>query len=154
MVANPVIGADGVIYITSMGAGNDPRGHLFALEPDGQLRWSFVADGNKPFPYAPLLSPDGMIYVASQKKVVYGVNPDGSRRFRLDTPSEILAQPAVAMDGSLYVATEERALYGLPRTVGCAFSFARRQAPLIPDPCHLRMGPRFMWPPANPWCTR
>ncbi len=34
-----VVLQDGTIYVASQGEGNNPQGHLFALEPNGQLKW-------------------------------------------------------------------------------------------------------------------
>ncbi|RMG99200.1 MAG: hypothetical protein D6706_05840 [Chloroflexi bacterium] len=113
VIATPVVDTNGTVYIASSGQGKDPKGHLFALDANGNLLWTFVADKKKPFELSPQIGPNGTVYIASLEKSVYAVNADGSLKFRFDTSSKIHAQPAIASDGSLYVAAESGTLYAL-----------------------------------------
>ncbi|MGE5223365.1 MAG: S8 family serine peptidase [Omnitrophica WOR_2 bacterium] len=110
VLAPPVTGPDGAIYVTSKG---DPS-WLFAVDPSGSLKWSVSGDRGKSFPFSPILTAPGRVFVASTQNIVYAFNPiNGSRLFSFPTASQILAQPVVATDGSLYVACDDRTLYGV-----------------------------------------
>ncbi|HEX8399344.1 MAG TPA: PQQ-binding-like beta-propeller repeat protein [Pyrinomonadaceae bacterium] len=96
----PGIGADGTIYTL------DVNGHLYALTPDGGLKWIFNrAPG--PGRQSVDVGADGTIYFASGN-VLYAVNPNGTQKWRV--ADEISYQafesgPNVGPDGNVYAAT-------------------------------------------------
>jgi len=107
--SQPVIDRNGVIYL---GVGYDdgsPAGKLYALNPDGGLKWtSFDLEG---IPTTPAIDSDGTIYVGTINQMlglngaVYAVNPDGTEkwRFRCQDPGGILAITiSPDTDGTLY----------------------------------------------------
>jgi outer membrane protein assembly factor BamB len=53
--SSPAIAADGSVYVGAQ------DGRLYALRPDGTLRWSFA--GTKPIDHHPVVAPDGTVYV-------------------------------------------------------------------------------------------
>lgn len=69
------ISNDGTIYIGSYA--NSP-GRLFALNPDGSLKWVHESDDTF---YSPTIAPDGTIYVAGEK-YLNAINPDGTLKWR------------------------------------------------------------------------
>jgi outer membrane protein assembly factor BamB len=71
-----VIGSDGGIYI---GSGD---GNLFAINPDGNLRWKFAV-GQKPCS-SPSIGSDGTIYVDSDgDSDLYAVTPVGAAQMEV-----------------------------------------------------------------------
>lgn len=85
-------------------------GRLHAVHPDGTLAWTATLDERRP--WAPVIGPDGAIYVVSDPdsgggSVVHAFNPDGTRRWTV-RPALIgsvppVAGPAIGPDGALYL---------------------------------------------------
>jgi hypothetical protein len=66
----PAIGSDGAVIF-----GSDD-GHLYALNPDGTLRWKFPAIGSiGAVRSKPAIGPDGIIYFGAEDGKVYAVDP-------------------------------------------------------------------------------
>ena len=96
---SPVIAADGTIYV---GSGDF---HLYALTPDGQVRWSFLSNFHVYVP--PALGADGTIYFCGSD-VLYAVNPDGTQKWSVDLPGLLgsggsRCVPVIAADGTIHV---------------------------------------------------
>ena len=72
----PGIAADGTIYSA------DLKGHLYALTPDGGLKWIFNASPGSPVQQSVDVGADGTIYFASGN-VLYAGNPDGTQKWRI-----------------------------------------------------------------------
>ncbi len=117
----PALSADGTVLYVGRGDGK-----LYAVDvATGSERWSFATfnpalpgdpDGGGEVIAAPLVGPDGAIYLATtaagpyETNAVYAVNPDGTLRWRYPSaaasfPNIVAAAPALAPDGrTLYVA--------------------------------------------------
>jgi len=92
----PAVAADGTVYTTDIG------GHLYALTPDGGLKWVFNeldGVGNK----GVTLGADDTIFVGSERAIT-AINADGTLRWRFiqDPRAFILLGPNVGPDGNIY----------------------------------------------------
>ena len=104
--SSPAIGKDGTIYI---GCYDD---HLYAMNPDGTLRWRFRADFN--LMSSPAVGQDGTIYIASENGKLYAVNPeDGGKKWDFQTGNYIHGSPSIAKDGTVYIGSSDKNLYAL-----------------------------------------
>jgi putative pyrroloquinoline-quinone binding quinoprotein/IPT/TIG domain-containing protein len=92
-MVRPAIGADGTIYVVDVFA------HLYALSPDGGLKWVANAAGDK----GVAVGLDGTIYVASESDIK-AFNPDGSLKWTfVQTPRAFICLGvAVGPDGNIY----------------------------------------------------
>ncbi|MBL7183088.1 MAG: PQQ-like beta-propeller repeat protein [Anaerolineae bacterium] len=72
-VGSPSIGSDGTIYA---GSGD---GKLYAINPNGTLRWSFATGGR--ISSCPAIASDGTIYTGSWDSKLYAINPNGSLKW-------------------------------------------------------------------------
>ncbi|OPY25678.1 MAG: outer membrane biogenesis protein BamB [Methanomethylovorans sp. PtaU1.Bin073] len=90
----PVIGSDGTIYIGS--------GFLYALNPDGTLKWKYQGDSPGGFS-APAIGYDGTIY-AVEYPFFYALNPDGTLKWKYQIDVRIFC-PIIAPDGTIYFQT-------------------------------------------------
>jgi len=121
-ISSPTVGADGTIYIQSAGC------KIYALNPDGTLRWSYV------FPFennetpsssrsSPAIDTNGIIYVGLSYSLLYddgeswvsgkliALNPDGTLKWNYKSPnpqhyfyhlSPIQSSPTIGSDGTIY----------------------------------------------------
>jgi len=99
---NPSIGPDGTIYV-----GDD---RLYAINPDGTLKWTFDLDEDEEiFQSSPAISADGIIYVGTQIDEIKGgdilaVNPDGTLRWhRRIANIWVQSSPCIGKNGIVYI---------------------------------------------------
>ena len=101
--AGPTVGPDGVIYTGGDG--------IYAINPDGTLRWRFATGGH--VSSAPALLADGTVVAGSQDDLVYAVAPNGQKRWDFRAGGDIEASPAIGEDGTIYVGSDDHKLYAL-----------------------------------------
>ena len=89
----PAIGADGTVYSV------DAFAHLYALTPDGGLKWLVRGAGDK----GVAVGPDDTIYVASENDIS-AYNPDGSAKWTFVQNPRALTCLGVSVgpDGNIY----------------------------------------------------
>ena len=81
--------------------------HLWAIEPDGDVKWRF--DTGEDVRQPPVVTPDDTIYVGTHKGRVFALNPDGTPKAGWETPfdpgigSPVNGEMALSADGTLYV---------------------------------------------------
>jgi PKD repeat protein len=104
--AVPVIGSDGTVYV-----GNYDK-NVYAINPDGSLKWTYTA-GNS-FSGPPAISADGTIYIGNYlDKMVYALNPDGTLKWTYNATAIINGGPTIGPDGTIYIGNNEDTLYAL-----------------------------------------
>ncbi|BCW95446.1 MAG: PQQ-binding-like beta-propeller repeat protein [Fimbriimonadales bacterium] len=96
----PAVGPDGTVVV------HDSRGYVYALSPDGGLKWIFASG----FPYGPpSIGGDGTVYVGTGRTVQAINGETGALRWQFtDSTSGALwlfAGPTVGPDGNIYAAT-------------------------------------------------
>ena len=102
IMSSPAIGADGVIYITSL------SNKLYAINSDGTEKWSFPIKVTVDTWSSPTIGPDGTIYVSSarvnggQGGKVYAINSDGTQKWSFQAESDVFPSPAIDSDGTIY----------------------------------------------------
>ena len=92
-IVRPARGPDGTLYVI------DVNFHLYAVAPDGGLKWVARGAGNKGL----AVGTDGTIYTGSESDVT-AFNPDGSVKwvFVQEPRAFILIGPSVGPDGNIY----------------------------------------------------
>jgi len=105
LASSPAIGPDGTIYIGSTDSA------LYAVNPDGTLKWRFLTGGW--VRSSPAIAPDGTIYIGSCDSSLYAVNPDGTLRWRYVTGGCVSSSPAIAVDGAVYFGSDDSYFYAL-----------------------------------------
>jgi PASTA domain/PQQ-like domain len=97
----PAIGADGSLYLTTMGGANGWG--LKRVDPNsGNVLWNYSpwpSNGMSP----PSVGPDGSVYFSRSLAYLESVAPTGQSRWTFSDGS-IVDQPAVSPDGSIVVA--------------------------------------------------
>jgi len=96
----PVFASDGTLYIGSR------DGAVYALNPDGTLKWRFELEGlsgHEPLVMSTLaVGEDGAIYVPGWYSNFYALNPDGQRLWE-HIWGGFAYHPAIGTDGTIYV---------------------------------------------------
>ncbi len=97
----PAIARDGTIYV----AGRD--WYVWALNPDGTLKWRFTADAGFRF-RSPAVAPDGTVYIVDDDKDLYSIDPDGTLHWKWDSPGQYFeTTPAIGPDGTIYITAND-----------------------------------------------
>jgi outer membrane protein assembly factor BamB len=101
VTGTPVIDTEGVIYFTDGNA-------VYAVNPDGALKWKSSPQPNVRFLTSPALAADGTLYVGGEFALV-AFRPDGALKWNLHvyTPT---SSPTIAPDGTIYFACGYSAL--------------------------------------------
>jgi len=114
--SSPTLGPDGTLYV----GGND--GYLYAIAPDGSLKWRFFTERGYRVKSSPAVAPDGTIYVGNEfedkereiyKGNIYVINPDGTLKKKIEASDWVRSSPAIAPDGTVYVGSCDGNLYAL-----------------------------------------
>jgi hypothetical protein len=92
-VSSPSIGSDGTIYVGY-------RGTLWSINPDGTKNWQQTLGPETYFRGGPVISSEGMIYIATYK--IYAINSSGDILWHTNLTGEIFSPPALGSDGTLY----------------------------------------------------
>ncbi|MCP5527880.1 MAG: PQQ-binding-like beta-propeller repeat protein [Verrucomicrobiales bacterium] len=91
--ARPAIGGDGTFYAAG-------RGQFIAVSPTGQFKWlTQYAGGDSTTSRAPVIAPDGAIYVVSGEGPLHAFDAAGEERWRLEGGFE--GNPGVLADGTI-----------------------------------------------------
>jgi len=111
--SSPAIGDDGAVYFgTWAGQSQSGRGAVYALNPDGSLRWSYDA-GAYDVDASPAIGWDETIYVGSTEGKFYALNPDGTLKWTYTANGEIRSSAAVGGDGTIYFSDNANYIYAL-----------------------------------------
>lgn len=92
----PAAAPDGSVYFCNW------DGILYAVDAQGQLKWSRPLDGECT---APAIGADGTVYVAIAGQGVRAYYPNGRLKWRNRGVREINSAPIIGRDGKLYVDT-------------------------------------------------
>jgi len=76
---------------------------------DIRLQWIFPTLDN--VISGPAIGDDGTIYVGSNDDNLYAVNPDGSKKWNLNTGADVRTSPVIGPDGTLYAGSDNGRIY-------------------------------------------
>ncbi len=100
MKSNPVIGVDGTIYV-----GSDDY-HLYAINPDGTLKWKLKPERTSQVVASPAIAADGTLYATFL--TLCGVTPAGTVKWTSDVYQHTGSTgAAIGSDGTIYVANSD-----------------------------------------------
>jgi outer membrane protein assembly factor BamB len=111
---SPAIGADGTIYVGGREISSDifrreergdsnSLGFLYAINPNGTLKWKFVTGKKADFSTSPVIGSDGVIYIGSGDGNLFAINPDGNLRWKCAVGQKPSSSPSIGSDGTIYV---------------------------------------------------
>jgi len=109
--STPAVADDGTIYV-----GSDD-GHLYAINPDGSLKWKSVAIGQ--VKSSPAIGLDGVVYVGTDNNWVYAFEKDSASPlshpvlYSFPTFGDVRSSPVIGAEGKVYVGSDDGHFYGL-----------------------------------------
>ena len=86
------------------------------IGPDGTFEWAFLMDsgGDGGIQSSPAIGSDGTIYIGSNGKKLYALNPNGTEKWEFLTGAELTyCSPAIGSDGTIYVGSRDGKLYAI-----------------------------------------
>jgi len=116
--SSPAIASDRTILVGANGNfGEFPdsgRAALFAINPDGTLKWRYILEGADFVFSSPAIDSEGTIYIGGETSTggdlsfVYAINADGTLKWKYEISGgrPVRSSPAVDVDGTVYVATK------------------------------------------------
>ncbi|HDZ11028.1 MAG TPA: hypothetical protein ENH53_02360, partial [Bacteroidetes bacterium] len=113
-----VIGSDSTIYFTSSyerRQGKD-KSSMYALNPDGSVKWRFLFDFPDEEDFAPLVAADGTIILATSDNALDFINPDGTLKRKITLPYGVGTNVNIGKDGTLYFRSGDGYLYAMTQT--------------------------------------
>lgn len=102
------VNSDGTMYATA------ELERFVALNPDGSLKWEFMARGSGRSIQSPVIARDGTIFFACSDGTLYAINPDGTKKWAVPTGSSIAVSPILADDGTILLANQSGVLMVSP----------------------------------------
>ncbi len=117
--SSPTLGPDGTIYVGSARkysegakAETEVGGRIYAIHPDGSLKWEFPVESDV-FP-SPAIGGDGTIYCGTGADgKFYAINPDGTEKWRFQTGRHIESSAAIGSDGTIYFGSWDNNVYAI-----------------------------------------
>ncbi len=91
----------------------------------GKQKWTFQTEDT--VRSSPAVDADGIIYVGSDDKNLYAINPDGSLKWKLATGDIVYSSPAVGDDGTICVGSFDKNLYAINPNGTVKWKFATRE---------------------------
>jgi len=99
------IGFNGVVYL-----GGLYDDYLYALNPDGTIKWKFYLEGG--VAESPAIASDGTIYVGTLiLDYLYAITPDGVLKWKYRFSDCIESSPLISSDGTVYIGSKDGYLY-------------------------------------------
>lgn len=96
--SSPAVGADGTVYITTLGGG------LLALNSEFQLQWiNWTSGFYSQTPSTPVIGEDGTIYVGTSDGYMVAVAPGGRTKWAFHTGTIVNSSAGFGADGTVYV---------------------------------------------------
>ncbi len=102
--SSAAIGPDGAVYF---GAADFK---LYALNPNGTLRWKYSALAAV---QSPAITVDGTAIFYTNDRTVTAVDAQGKQRWQFLAPNPLLGSPTIGLGGTIYVGCFDRQLYAL-----------------------------------------
>lgn len=96
--STPAIGADGTIYFGCSGGIN---GKFYAVDQEGQQKWSIDCTINAEIKSSPAIGPDGTIYFVDLYNTLHAYSPGNGQQ--LWSKSGAVGSPAIDNKGLIYV---------------------------------------------------
>jgi len=97
--------------------------YLYALNPDGTLRWRYLA-GNQIWQFGTLaIGFSGAVHFGCDDNYVYALNPDGTLKWKYLAGSYLYGLGVDEIDGTVYAGCNDNYLYAIDRNGNLKWSY-------------------------------
>ena len=113
--SSPAIAASGTVYIGTLGGADDVN-NLYAILPDGGIKWKVLTELGGLIFSSPAVGSDGTIYVNTTGGYLFAINPNGTIKWNYQTGyagAYSYSSPAIADDGTIYVGGWDHCLHAI-----------------------------------------
>ncbi len=105
--ASAAVSSKGVVYVPAL------NGYLYAIDArNGFVKWKVYLNSTYIFS-APLIGPDGTIYIGSGDGKLYAIGNDGVKKWSFSTSKGITSSPTISRDGTLYIGSYDNYMYAI-----------------------------------------
>lgn len=137
-----VIGEDSAIYFTAEIRRPQMRHYLYALNPDGSLRWKQKLNDTDAYSPTPIIGNGDFIYVIRQDGRYYAFDHDGNLKWKLDTPtSNYIISAGLGLNEVFYYANTRGIWYALNIDGTLQWSNSKISESYIPYTSSIAMSP-------------
>jgi hypothetical protein len=124
VLSGPVIGGDGKLYVGTFaytGFIPDTTNHFYAVNPNGEIEWTFVTETPYSNAWGYLVNNEETIFFGSASGWLYAVDKDGNLKWQYDTGGKI-TQKVMNTDllGNIYIVS-----YNTTAKKSSLFSFSK-----------------------------
>lgn len=114
---SPTIGPDGTIYIGSAADGSNLRANnVYAIKPDGTLKWVWHSHSTCWFETSPALGPDGTVYIQHNCLGLIALRRNGTLKWIISGYGglgQAWDSPSVGPDGTIYIGNSDFYFYAI-----------------------------------------
>jgi outer membrane protein assembly factor BamB len=103
------VASDGTIYQGTF------DGRMFAISPQGQIKWTFKTGRGLEIWSSPAIADDGTVYFGSRDRNFYALAPDGKLKWKFATGAWVDSSPAIAIDGTVYFGSWDKKFYAFTK---------------------------------------
>jgi outer membrane protein assembly factor BamB len=137
-----VIGEDGSVYFTARLRKPERHHFLYALNPDGALKWRRKLNDTDSYSPTPIIGNGDIIYIIRQDGRYYAFDHDGNLKWKLDTPtSNYIISAGLGLNEVFYYADTRGALYALNNDGTLKWSNYKISESYIPYTYSIAMSP-------------
>ena len=114
----PAIAPDGTIYVAA--------GGLYAIDPEGQHKWTRFYPAVEDLRNSPIIDANGIVYFVYHNIPLTAIDPsDGHTLWSLNlgVNDHVLASPALGADGTIFIATYPGVVYAVSATGSLLWTF-------------------------------
>ncbi len=113
-ISGVVVGSDSTIYFTAGLTGGIQKRYLYALNPDGTLKWKNELEGRFAATTTPIVGAGDIIYVPTYWGPIHAFNSDGTLKWKYgNVIRNRTFSPALGLDGTIYFADTDGKLYAI-----------------------------------------
>lgn len=112
-LCTPTISRDGTIIVGSIGDWESENQYLYAINPDGTQKWSYLIDDSIESSIAPVIDHEGNIYVVTDGFKLIALSENGEFKWEIKRPVSIWLTPIIINTGNIITSSFDNMMFSL-----------------------------------------
>lgn len=112
-LCTPTISRDGTIIVGSTGDYESKNHYLYAINPDGTQKWSYLIDDSIDMRIAPVIDNEGNIYVVTDGFKLIALSENGEFKWEIRRPVSIWLAPVITNTGNIITSSCDDMMFSL-----------------------------------------